>query len=315
MTRSLIRATLCLNCALGFVLCPRQKVAFYHVPKAAGFTVTNLLSQQYHCEVYWGILTPDEFSPEWRNERDPDHAAVDPAHLTPLQLGEYASLGEVLPGSTASQRTGEHSMFYRNQPLLDRQRTANAVFTWSSFAVVRNPYTRVLAAFEQRSNPFYDQQWPCNSSKCGHRKHPDTFVEFMRWLSDNLARKKLSWCCDPTIVHFRPASMYTHWDHNLREPTRLVNFVIKLETLNEDLHQVLDRLFSGGPVRNASDEHANEGRSHKARSRLCRDKLGCRRSELRLLLKSTLHTPETVKIVNHLYAADFYLHDYKMLQV
>ena len=78
-----------------------------------------------------------------------------------------------------------------------------------------------LAGFDQRTTsellgkpgvdeqlPGYDRWWAC--PQCKYEQHPSTFPEYMVWLERNLRNGTLAWWHDPTITHFRPATMFTH---------------------------------------------------------------------------------------------------------
>ena len=315
-----------LQTSSAFVVCPEEGVVFYHVPRAGGAWVSSALAAR-GCEVFWGILEAAEFP---RVAADPDHLAVDPAHLMPWQLGDFAALDAVRGGrgSFGGARGANFvvdasvpSLF--NGTLVARQRAAAAAAAMASFAVVRNPYTRVLSAFARRRLPTYDRHWPCTSRGCGHARHPSTFPEFMRWLAANLRAGKLRWCCDPTIVHFRPAAHFTHWPSSFRsEPKhsgsgardhRVVDEVGKLETLDADLDRISRSLFPRGPPLRRSGPRTNVGPNGAAR-RLCGAATGCGEDEADALLNATAHTAETLRITGALYAHDFRLFGYHRFQ-
>ena len=68
--------------AYAFVACNRTKVAFYHVPKTGGFSVTNaLLAADESCVKLWYIL---------QSEYDIVRRRQDRMHVTPLELENFA---------------------------------------------------------------------------------------------------------------------------------------------------------------------------------------------------------------------------------
>lgn len=141
----------------------------------------------------------------------------------------------------------------------------------------------------------------------------------------NLHDGNLTWCCDPTITHFRPLTMYTHWP----DDSPAIKYVAKLETMDEDLQKIGKLLFNQSF---ASDKRARVGGDPKRRF-LCPAPTGCIVTDLNKLLAVFLskkyhsqhrrlatlnqlpiaHTPETLQIVNDLYYRDFQLLNYSML--
>ena len=128
------------------VLCPDQRFAFYHVPKTAGSSISSVLTEaEPSCTWYGGILSDAEAG-EWLGlDRLPTTLArhrlcVDPMHTTPAQLAEFAARG-LLRVYNSSSRKGSPP------PRLP----ADAVSQrgWTTAAIVRSPYMRVLSAFEQ----------------------------------------------------------------------------------------------------------------------------------------------------------------------
>ena len=104
MRRLLLLAT----SAYAFVACNRTKVAFYHVPKTGGFSVTNAL------------LAADESCIKLLYPMRPSHQ--DRMHVTPLELENYAK---------------------RNNDAEFKKVDVYAVLRkYQTFTVVRNPYFR-----------------------------------------------------------------------------------------------------------------------------------------------------------------------------
>ena len=138
-------------------------------------------------------------------------------HATPADLDAIEFSGGLLLYS------GDHTSAIR-RPSRGWFDPREVLSEWNSFALVRNPYIRVLSAFEQRTFGEYDA-WACNTKRTSGKKPsaslmfndpacspppPKTFPAFMRWLARGLAVRTLAWCCVPSIVHFRPATDYTH---------------------------------------------------------------------------------------------------------
>lgn len=195
---------------------------------------------------------------------------------------------------------------------------------WTSATLVRNPYLRVLSAYDQRRGPAATRRW----GRIGR------FEEYMRWLAHHA-----NWHRDETLTHFRPATRYTHWP----DGKQAVRHIFKLEQV-ESAQPTLLGLSRGGQT---SDSERPEGRvgellihnnvratgsfvphlmnGHSSSSQynlsatprlmLCRAATGCEARELPLLLMHTEHTPETVAIVNLLYRRDFRLLNYTLLHV
>ena len=44
----------------------------------------------------------------------------------------------------------------------------------------------------------------------------------MAWLERNLRNGTLAWWHDPTITHFRPATMFTHWPDGKQAVTKIL---------------------------------------------------------------------------------------------
>ena len=110
------------------VLCPDERTIFYHVPKAAGFSLgSTLLNAGLNCTVIGGVIA----------------GSVDPMHATPHDLAEWHERGWLLPF------TDYHADRHR-VPIDGFDPAAALSAAWASFAVVRCPYMRVLSAFEQR---------------------------------------------------------------------------------------------------------------------------------------------------------------------
>ena len=333
--------TLHLSCAL--VVCPSERVIFYHIPRTGGFSMSRtLLDAGRNCTWFGGVLLSGRHT-----ER------VDPMHASPLDLEQWSERGLLFPFSDWHQDLDRSPW---RLPVADMQGK------WDSFAVVRCPYMRILSAFEQRiadSVGTYAAAWGC----LGHRdratrrrrhrprrrsgsgggdggggssgqtnsdeqrnnsdEHDDNsprgscprigFVTFMRWLERGLEEGTHSWCCEPSLVHFRPASRYTHWLDGRRAVTR----VIKLESLPQSMPELISTVMrrfhppDGQPIQLWRAHVRAEAPA--ARSQLCQSALGCEQHEMGEILSRTAHTIETMQIVNRLYRRDFELHNYTML--
>ena len=102
-----------------------------------------------------------------------------------------------------------------------------ALKTWKTIAIVRNPYQRVLSAYEQRiSSARISTQW--------RRMPSGGFVGYMRWLRKLTRNNNHVWYQDKTIIHFRPGVLYTH-DSNLK---LVVDWVFRLEDPNTTIRVV-----------------------------------------------------------------------------
>lgn len=289
---------------LALVICPEERTIFYHVPKAAGFSLSGtVLRAGANCTVIGGVLA----------------GGVDPMHVTPHQLIAWHDRGDLLPF------TDYHT---------DRQRIPLATFdahgalqspAWASFAAVRCPYMRVLSAYEQRVSRGvgYESVFDgCSSSSNAREDDPHActvpqpgFEHFLRWLEVRLATS--SWEAEPRLVHFRPMTDYTH----ALSPSRLpaLSRMLKVEALRETLPRVVDELLAPRFARDTTwtldHKHAGSaGAGGDARRRLCQRARGCTDDELPMLLRETAHTAATIAITNRLYARDFELLDYHRLQ-
>ena len=193
---------------------------------------------------------------------------------------------------------------------------------WTSFTVVRGPHLRVLAAFDQFVHAGLHEEWgrACAGVEraklglCSAKRPPRSFDAFMRWLERGLDSRKLAWCCTPLLVHFRPATMYTHWPGGV-EASQAVSVIQKLEELHGDMPHLMRRLLP-----NASsdlivrlDAGANSRSGSAARAPLCKHQRGCQPHELEALIDTTAHTLETLQATERLYSRDFDLLGYDRL--
>ena len=134
----------------------------------------------------------------------------------------------------------------------------------------------------------------------------------MLWLEDSLTSRgdrhpKLTWCCSPTITHFRPAHMYSHWPDG--SPVSKTTF-IKMESLEKELSTFLDQ-YGFNRTDQLLPHKGSKGNSTKTRSSICSSPLGCSdMKDVHNLLEQTPHTEKTIEIVNRLYSQDFELHGY-----
>ena len=326
------------RCTAGFVLCPAEQLAFFHVPKCGGSLMKSLLkAAELDCLFYGGILSAQEAAEGYgiqfeghENSKAMTALKFDPMHLTPIELDEHAHRGllklthRAANNLTLAQRYGAGEV---NTGASQAAVTVDELLTtWTGMAVVRNPYMRVLAAFEQRNGPFYDK------ATVWGKDHPTEFAPFMRWLRSELHERRLAWCCSPTITHFRPASRYTHWP----DGTRALELVAKQEDMPGAVDAMLQqglRLKANAPaaahaealLRNSSAAYAkgerqepeagrvSGGTQARQRHALCRGVRGCEQHERDALLNTTAHTLETLRIVNQLYRRDFEWLNYTML--
>jgi len=269
-----------------FVVCREREVAFYHVPKCAGLSITDALLATGGCVRLWYMLS---MSSQIVRDR------MDRCHTTPSEVERFA--------------TRDRDADFRAIDVEGVQRR------YRSFSSVRHPYTRVLASFDQRTTtellgkpgvedqlPGYDRFWPCEPPACRHAPHPTTFGAYLEWLDANLANGTLAWWHDPTITHFRPATMFTHWP----DGSRAVTHVAKFERLEEDLRRIFPRL--GLEVGVLPRENVKSS-PRESRGRLC----GPKHCDPCALLTQTRHTAATIRIVNRVYKRDFELLGYAML--
>jgi len=288
--------------ALGLALCPSLRFAFYHVPKGGGNSIYSLLTKHApnQCFVYGGILDKTE-AVEWLGAGDLVAARlqVDPMHVTPLQLDEWIHRSELRlqhrskVSISDAQRFGvgdvDTGVSHQTMSVADVQ------LSWRSATVVRSPYLRVLSAYDQRTNfTIYTKIWG---------PAPSPFDAYMRWLDEGLRSRSLAWCCDPTITHFLPSTRFTHWP----DGSKAITDVFKTEEMAKAQRGILEILGVNGTAGALGpSEHANGHRAGSSkRAALCQHPYGCDASELGLLLNTTAHTVETLRIVERLYRRDF----------
>lgn len=264
-------------------------LVFFHVPKCGGMSVSRLLKGA-GCQLFLGTfnrpLVPNSTLFE-----------LDAMHVTPGEAGYYARR-DFLP--------------YLPPGVLESLPRA------PSFTFVRNPYLRVLSAFQQRMQGGYDGIWGSN--------YPRQFDEFMEHLDRGIRAGSVAWATDGSLTHFRPATLYTHWpDHT---PIRNMRWG-KLERLGDDWESIFDGLAADAAARGDAetaralrrspfDSAASLGWVNRRGDRdrtLCSDATGCGADELAELIRQTEHTPRTVAIVNELYAHDFTLLNYTKLEL
>ena len=210
---------------------------------------------------------------------------------------------------------------------------------YKSFATVRHPYIRVLASFDQRTQtgsahaediirefppplagfdqrttsellgkpgvdeqlPGYDRWWAC--PRCNYEPHPSTFPEYMIWLERNLKNGTLAWWHDPTITHFRPATMFTHWPDGKQAVTKILKIEDNLDAA------LASTLAEFGLGRRRRLQPLGRNAKSSKRGAFC----GPDRCDACALLAETRHTPATIRIVDRLYARDFELLGYQKI--
>lgn len=265
------------------------QLVFFHVPKCGGMTVSRVLKSA-GCQLFLGTynqpLKPNTTLFE-----------LDAMHVTPGEAGYYARRN-----------------FLPHLP----HEVLESLPSAPSFTFVRNPYLRVLSAFNQRVQGGYDGIWGSD--------YPRRFAEFMEELFRGLRAGDVAWMTDGSLTHFRPATLYTHWpDHT---PVRNMRWG-KLEALGEDWPSIFASLAADVEARGDAgtarmlrtspfDSAASLGWVNRRGDRertLCSDATGCAAHELDDLLRQTEHTARTVAIVNELYAADFALLNYTKLEL
>jgi hypothetical protein len=243
-------------------VCSDQNLVFFHIPKTAGWSIQSLLRKN-GCKPFNGVTAANAVTPKY-----------DAAHVTPPEFESYV-LWKI--GNFKDWR-------YAVSP-------SQMLQEWHTFAVVRNPYLRVLGAFEQRKR--YDSAWG---------KRPNDFVKFMKWMDKNLADATFSWCYSPTITHFRPSHLFTHWPNG----SQIMTTVLKQEQLNTELEPFLRGVFLAninGTNRRHYDTtlaHNNGTKNSGSNDRqvLCSHPKGCLDDDWAILLNKTFHTNETIGIVN-----------------
>ena len=253
--------------------------------------MTHLLERKFPSDckfkkkLAWGMANFN-----YRNN-DVKFDAFDTAHATPKELEYYVH-----------HRAGAGSLKDWNftDPIDGRPLSPGDVINeFESFTLVRNPYLRVLGAFDQRSEGMNLNRWG---------PFPDDFVTAMHYIEDGMKNRTLHWMGSPTITHFRPASLYTHWENNLPA----LRHVFKLEDLEPGLSEFLKKIFNLTEApKMIMDNTKDESKNRKG---LCNNPLGCvGKDDLDALLTQTAHTMESLEIVNRLYRRDFELLGYNML--
>ena len=269
--------------AASFVICNGKKLAYFHVPKCGGSSISAFLERLPGsiCQrLGWGITTA------YIDKKNNEPIKYDAAHVTPAELQEYIFLG-----------VGKFQHWGNKEAGMD---AATVVGDFHKFATIRNPYMRVLSAFDQRRMPGY-RVWGDD--------YPKEFEPFMQWLETGLqdTPHSLAWCCTPTITHFRPSTMFTHWPD--KTPVSQME-VIKFEEMAERLPMFLKKMnitVSDIPFNNKKGQTG-------IRANICSRPSGCSDlGDLELLLSMTPHTNETIRIVNKIYARDFELLGYSKL--
>ena len=124
----------------------------------------------------------------------------------------------------------------------------------------------------------------------------------MVWLERNLENGTLAWWHDPTITHFRPATMFTHWPDGKQAVTKILKIEDNLDAA------LASTLAEFGLGRRRLQPLGRNAKSSK-RGALC----GPDRCDACALLAETRHTPATIRIVDRLYARDFELLGYQKI--
>jgi hypothetical protein len=184
------------------VICSQPRVIFYHIPKTAGSSVELILQRitshtaaHNHtnaCDIApTGSVAPRRVAEHWGR-----------AHASPRTLEEFV------------RREVDFKDVTRTMASVD----FDAVRRYRSFTVVRCPYTRLLSSFDHRFGRArsYYPHWPCSErSPCGSLppkgSNATTFAGFVAWLEAEITSGKRAWCCSPPLIHFVPATQYTHW--------------------------------------------------------------------------------------------------------
>lgn len=164
--------------------------------------------------------------------------------------------------------TGAKQAFLRPSRLTPRQVTDLAERAFK-FTVVRDPYRRALSAFadkivgrKSQSAPFYD--WLGGDDG----RAPD-FGDFARFLADGGAQVDSHWAPQTQLLLL---------------PVAKFDFIGRVESLDADLTQVMQRIFGDeGPVAVPRRGPASSSRS----------------------LSATAFTPEVTAILDRVYAEDF----------
>ena len=126
------------------VICKESKVAFFHAPKCGGSSVSKLLEQNSDdcLRLGWGIITA------YKDRSTGQDVSFDSAHVTPKELEEFLFWN-----------IGRLKQWWNREDHLRAWTVLDTNSDWQKNVTVRNPYLRVLSAFDQRRGNFHDRAW------------------------------------------------------------------------------------------------------------------------------------------------------------
>jgi hypothetical protein len=293
------------------LLSKERKLLFFHVPKCAGESVCKYVQEQVpDARRYNGVLSGGR-------ERGRDIMHV--THATASRIFDIAteSRSQLIPGEhgekavtrdTVRELRGALGKSSGSSSRGSSSSSSSSSERYFSFCFVRNPYTRVLSAYEQRIVPWY-AKW--------YGAAPRPFAAYMRELQRLVL--KHGWEKDPSVVHFVPAC---HFSHDMPKSERqVVDFVGRLERYDADMHEAM--LRCGVRRRPGTVGGGGAGAGAGARAEAAGGGAGAAVQKMEVVNAKAgaskprglaAHTPETIAIVNRLYADDFRLLGYEMVQ-
>lgn len=168
-----------------------KKFVFVHVPKAAGTSVTNMLSK---------------------------YTTYQDLEIGGTHFGEY-----IQPAYKKRFGIGKHSPASNIRDLIGQEHWNN-MFT---FSIVRNPYDRVISTYK------FLNKWEGTPEH--YKKELVKFTDINDYILSNMWEES-----DGPDFIFKPQ---TFWLTDVNDRSKLiVNFVGKLETLDQDLAKIMSKI-------------------------------------------------------------------------